>query len=201
MKKITIAVIGLLFSLNSYAIGLGNDQAQGQSQGQGQGQAQGQLQGQAQGQLQGQSQGQTAIGAGLGVGLGVGIGGSQGQSSVNDNRSSAANATAVSTTSGAASGSSIVNNIPTTPDKLTINSVGQAPDILATPTAPCRIAVGVSVGMIGGSAGFGYSVEDEGCTMRENARLLNNLGQKDAALKLLCNDPKVAAVLATCAAK
>jgi len=60
--------------------------------------------------------------------------------------------------------------------------------------------VGVSVGVIGGAAGFGYSVEDEGCTMRENARLLNNLGEKAAALKLLCNDEKVAAVLAVCAA-
>lgn len=194
MKKILFAAT-LLLSFSVHAIGLGNDQAQGQNQGQGQAQ----LQGQAQGQLQGQAQGQTALGAGLGIG--VGVGGSQGQSSVNDNRSSAANATAVSTTSGASSGSSIVNNVPTTPDKLTITTVGQAPDILATPTAPCRIAVGVSVGVIGGAAGFGYSVEDEGCTMRENARLLNNLGEKAAALKLLCNDEKVAAVLAVCTAK
>jgi hypothetical protein len=194
MKKILFAVT-LLLSFSAHAIGLGNDQAQGQNQGQGQAQ----LQGQAQGQLQGQAQGQTAIGAGLGIG--VGVGGSQGQSSVNDNRSSAANATAVSTTSGASSGSSIVNNVPTTPDKVTVTTVGQAPDILASATAPCRIAVGVSVGMIGGAVGVGYSVEDEGCTMRENARLLNNLGEKAAALKLMCTDPKVATVLSVCTAK
>ena len=36
--------------------------------------------------------------------------------------------------------------------------------------------------------------------MRENARLLHNFGQKDAALKLLCTDAKVAAVLAICSA-
>lgn len=192
--KYLIALAMLVFSASAFAVT--PLQAQGQDQ------AQGQAQGQLQGQAQGQAQGQTAIGAGLGVGLGVGIGGSQGQSSVNDNRSSATVgvATAVSNTSGSASGASITNNIPTTPDKLTITTVGQAPDILATPTAPCRIAVGVSVGVIGGAAGFGYSVEDEGCTMRENARLLNNLGEKAAALKLLCNDEKVAAVLGVCAA-
>lgn len=70
-----------------------------------------------------------------------------------------------------------------------------APDVINTPTAPCRIAVGASVGWLGGALGFGSSVLDEGCQRRENARLLNNLGEKKAALLVLCNDPEVAVAL------
>jgi len=89
-----------------------------------------------------------------------------------------------------------VNNVSTSPSDMTVRTVGAAPDVLTTPTAPCRIAVGVSGGWIGGALGFGGSTEDEGCTLRENARLLYNFGEKAAALKLMCNDAKVAAVLA-----
>lgn len=117
-------------------------------------------------------------------------GGTSSASVANANNVSASNS-GVSTT---------VNNVSTSPSDVTVRSTGAAPDILTTPTAPCRIAVGVSGGWIGGALGFGTSVEDEGCTLRENARLLHNFGEKAAALKLMCNDAKVAAVLSICPA-
>lgn len=93
--------------------------------------------------------------------------------------------------------STTVNN--NTPDSL--KTVGQAPDILTTPTAPCRIAIGVSFGVMGGAAGIGSSVLDEGCNARENARLLWNFGKKEEALKVMCFDEQVAKVLAGCPKK
>ncbi len=80
-----------------------------------------------------------------------------------------------------------------------VRSTGVAPDMIASPTAPCRIGVGISGGWVGGALGIGSSVLDEGCELRENARLLNNLGKQSAAVQLLCNDKKVAAVLPECA--
>jgi hypothetical protein len=80
-----------------------------------------------------------------------------------------------------------------------LRSTGVAPDMIASPTAPCRIGVGISGGWVGGALGIGSSVLDEGCELRENARLLNNLGKQTAAVQLLCNDKKVAAVLPECA--
>lgn len=62
----------------------------------------------------------------------------------------------------------------------------QAPDVIAYPTAPCRIAVGGSAGWFGGALGISTSSEDEGCTLRETARLLHNLGQSGAALQVMC---------------
>ena len=118
-----------------------------------------------------------------------GAGGAGGSAAV------ATSANAGATNQGVQQGVTINQNAPER-----VMTVGAAPDILTTPTAPCRIAVGVSGGWLGGALGFGTSVEDEGCTLRENARLLHNFGEKDAALKLMCNDEKVAAVLAVCRA-
>lgn len=81
-------------------------------------------------------------------------------------------------------------------------TVKSAPGVFAPAahaTAPCRIAISGGVSVIGWGASLGTSVEDEGCNMRENARILNSLGASDAALKLMCNDEKVAAVLSVCA--
>lgn len=81
-------------------------------------------------------------------------------------------------------------------------TVKSAPGVFAPAahaTAPCRIAISGGVSVIGWGASLGTSVEDEGCNMRENARILNSLGAGDAALKLMCNDEKVAAVLSVCA--
>jgi hypothetical protein len=166
--------------------------------------SQGQHQGQLQGQAQGQLQGQTAIGVGGNQGQqqgqsAVGVGGNQSQTA----NGGAGGASTSGASAAAAAGASNVGNaqsvqvVNSTPER--IMTVGQAPDVLATPTAPCRISVGISGGWLGGAIGFGSSTEDEGCTLRENARLLHNFGQKEAALKLMCNDAKVAAVLSVCA--
>lgn len=80
-------------------------------------------------------------------------------------------------------------------------TVKSAPAVFAPAayaTSPCRIALSGGVSVIGLGLSAGGSVEDEGCTLRENARILNSLGANDAALKLMCNDPKVAEVLASC---
>ena len=70
-----------------------------------------------------------------------------------------------------------------------------APDILATPTAPCRVAVGISAGWLGGALGLGGSVLDEGCHIRETARVLAGLGLIVAAVRALCQDPVAAKAL------
>lgn len=85
-------------------------------------------------------------------------------------------------------------------------TVKSAPAISAPPayaTSPCRIALSGGVSVVGLGVSAGGSVEDEGCTLRENARILNSLGANDAALRLMCNDAKVAQVLGatTCPSK
>jgi hypothetical protein len=73
--------------------------------------------------------------------------------------------------------------------------VGIAPDIIASPTAPCRVAIGIGGGAIGGALSIVGSTLDEGCDAREDARLLHNLNQHDAALKRLCQKPEMARAL------
>ena len=73
---------------------------------------------------------------------------------------------------------------------MTFNSRGTAyaPDVLATPTAPCRVSIGASAGWLGGALGFGGSVLDEGCHIRETARVLAGLGLAEAAIRAMCQD-------------
>ena len=87
-----------------------------------------------------------------------------------------------------------INGAPS-PDNLTIKSVPQvyAPSMNAT--APCRIAVSMGLSVVGFGAAGGGSVEDELCTMRENARFLQALGQQDAAIRLFCADKHAAIAL------
>lgn len=80
-----------------------------------------------------------------------------------------------------------------TPDS--IRTVGIAPDMITTTTASCRIAVGVSGGVLGGALGISSSVLDEGCDTREDARLLVNMGYAWAAVNRLCAKPEMAAAL------
>lgn len=61
-----------------------------------------------------------------------------------------------------------------------------APDVIASPTAPCRIGIGASAGWLGGSVGVSASVLDEGCDIRETSRMLHNMGFKEAAVQALC---------------
>lgn len=120
-------------------------------------------------------------------------------------RNTAISGSASNSNAGAISGSAneqVVNfNSPGTvaySGEYKLRSTGVAPDMIASPTAPCRIGVGISGGWVGGALGIGSSVLDEGCELRENARLLNNLGKQAAAVALLCNDEKVSKVLPEC---
>ena len=62
-------------------------------------------------------------------------------------------------------------------------------------TAPCRIAVTAGVAVIGIGVSGGGSVEDDPCNLRETARLLDGIGQREAAARVMCNDPRAAAAL------
>ena len=83
----------------------------------------------------------------------------------------------------------------------TLRTVPSVSAPAALPTAPCRISHSAGVAVIGFGGTVGTSVEDEKCTMRENARLLHHLGATEAALLLMCFDDQVAQVLGVCARK
>lgn len=80
-----------------------------------------------------------------------------------------------------------------------VKNVPNPPDAIANPTAPCRVAVGVSGSGVGFGFGVGSSVLDEGCDAREDARLLYNMGMPDTAIQRLCGKPEMAKVIPGCA--
>ena len=92
----------------------------------------------------------------------------------------------------------IIFNTPAAPTTVNVRSVPSVMAPIIGITANC--VVGISAG--GAAMGWGFSVgggvTDSGCVLRENSRLLHNLGQTDIALKLLCNDEQVAKVLPIC---
>jgi hypothetical protein len=61
------------------------------------------------------------------------------------------------------------------------------------PSTPCSSVVSGGVGVAGFGISLGGSVVDEDCNLRETARLLHLIGQADAALALICTNPKVSA--------
>lgn len=83
----------------------------------------------------------------------------------------------------------------------TLRTVPSVSAPAALPTAPCRISHSAGVAVIGVGVSAGSSTEDEKCTMRENARILDSLGAREAALLLMCFDEQVAQVLGVCARK
>jgi len=84
------------------------------------------------------------------------------------------------------SGGSKTTTLRTVPD-------AYAPTVGAT--APCRIAVSAGVAVIGLGVSGGGSVEDEPCNLRETARLLDGIGQRGAAARVMCNDARAADAL------
>ena len=79
-----------------------------------------------------------------------------------------------------------------------VRTVGIAPDVGSNNTAPCRVAVGVSGGWVGGALGLSGSVLDEGCDVWRDHENLVKAGFVDAATLRLCDKPEVAKVLAHC---
>jgi hypothetical protein len=187
MKKTALALAILLATGAANAIGFGNDNPSSSNDNrntntntnapsQDQGQAQGQLQGQAQGQLQGQAQ----------------------ATSVNVHASPRS-----SSMSGAAAFSGGNTQAVTVTDSgrmrysgsYSVKSTGIAPDIIANPTAPCRIATSVSGAGVGFGFGFGGSVLDDGCDTRADATMLLAAGEPDAAIARLCQKAEMAKAL------
>lgn len=128
----------------------------------------------------------------------------QGQSSVNDNdnRNTNTNIAAGGTGGNAsamggdanASGGDASNSNNVTIDGGTYKQAHQVASAIAPnpyPTAPCIVtgtgAVQTGLFGIGGSR----SKEDQNCTRRENARMLNALGERDGAVALMCQDPAI----------
>jgi hypothetical protein len=110
------------------------------------------------------------------------------------------------TTSAASNGNQTINF--STPADVTTRASGTtevrtvptvfAPDMVTT--ANCMIGASGGASGLGWGFAVGTGIEDKNCTRRENARLLKNLGKESAAVKLMCNDPEVAAALgADCA--
>ncbi len=90
---------------------------------------------------------------------------------------------------------SVPQSYQSVPDSYTIRQAPAAPDVLASPTAPCRVAVGVSGSAIAGSLGITGSSLDEGCDAREDARLLWNMGLPEVAIMRLCAKSEIAVAL------
>ena len=73
-------------------------------------------------------------------------------------------------------------------------TVRNVPSIFApsfAPSTPCSSVISASVGFAGFGAAIGGSHVDQECNQREMVRLLALIGQPDAALALVCDDPAV----------
>lgn len=82
--------------------------------------------------------------------------------------------------------------------KSTTTTIRSVPDAYAPTvgaTAPCRIAVSAGVAVIGIGVSGGGSVEDDPCNLRETARLLDGIGQREAAARVMCGDQRAARAL------
>lgn len=156
-------------------------------------------------------QGGTGGNGGIGVGLGVGLGishstsnSSAGSSSYSESDSHSSASTGDSFSGGNTS-QQTVNVIESKEHhysgSYTAKFAPAAPEVIANPTAPCRVAVGVGGSWVGGSIGIGSSVLDDGCDTREDARLLFNMGLHDFAVMRLCVKPEMAKVISGCSPK
>lgn len=146
-------------------------------------------------------------GMGIGVGIGMGVGQAHSSSKSSSVSSSGSQAGASATSGNSYSGGNTSQQTVNVTDSgerhysgsYTSKFAPAAPDVIANPTAPCRIAAGIGGSWIGGSIGLGSSILDEGCDLRERVRLLHNLGLQNSAILLFCTDPGVAKVVSQCA--
>lgn len=88
----------------------------------------------------------------------------------------------------------------TTTNSTTTNNNEAKRNPVATSSAPsmsvygqdsCVIPLAAGVTLIGFSGSFGSYMVDEECTLRKQAKLLNALGMKVAAISLMCQDENV----------
>lgn len=168
-----IMLVSLPFQVQATAL---NDQDQSQ------GQAQGQAQGQLQGQLQGQAQGQAQVGINKNA-----------NSNSNSNANSNSNSVKSTNLNGQAQSTENANNA-----SQAVNVGGdvyKAPDIpvstaYAPNMSPSAQCMGVASGGVQGMSigiSLGKSYESTPCNQRELARIFFQMGEKTAALDVLCS--------------
>lgn len=91
----------------------------------------------------------------------------------------------------------IVFNNPAQPSevKQTVKNVPEAIAPSINATAPCRLPVTGGLSIVGGGFSAGATVLDEGCDLRETARVLHGIGYGEAAARVMCANPYAAAAL------
>jgi hypothetical protein len=110
--------------------------------------------------------------------------------------SASSNATGGSAQGGnAQGGTSSVNVTMQGSGPSTIRTVGVAPDVVTNTTANCRIAVGVSGGVLGGALGFSGSVLDEGCDINRLSAHFMTLGMHEESVLVMCDHPRARKVM------
>jgi hypothetical protein len=102
------------------------------------------------------------------------------------------------TTSGATSAVNISNPANTTStSRLITTPTVVAPGLAAAGVETCLGSASGGLSVMGTGLTFGGTTPDEGCSIRLAARQLNAFGHPRAALALMCQDPRVAAAMAT----
>jgi hypothetical protein len=159
---------------------------------------------------QGGQGGSGGIGVGVGVGIGVGVAHARalaGASATSQTEVTTIGINSASAKGGAAvSGGNTLAVIVTDSGRMRyagsyeVKNVPNPPDVIAHPTAPCRVGFSGSGSGAGFGVGIGGSTLDEGCDAREDARLLYNMGLQAEAVQRLCAKPEMAAALKHCAA-
>lgn len=77
-------------------------------------------------------------------------------------------------------------------------SLKTVPTVYAPPigvSAPCALAISGGVSVMGFGGSLGSSVKDSECNLRETARILYEMGAKDASLRVMCGNPAAAKAL------
>jgi hypothetical protein len=100
------------------------------------------------------------------------------------------------TTSGATSAVNITNPANITSRLITPPTV-VAPGLAAAGIETCLGSASGGLSLMGTGVTFGGTVSDPGCSIRLTARQLHAFGYHQAALSLLCQDPRVAEAMAT----
>jgi len=76
--------------------------------------------------------------------------------------------------------------VDSSPNDMSIKTVGIASTPNIYPTAPCMGTSSLSVGFMGGAFGSGTSWKDDDCSYRETARMFDQLGYKKDGIVVMC---------------
>lgn len=84
------------------------------------------------------------------------------------------------------SNSTTLNQTTVNPNDITVRNTGDAMGYAAPPSAVCAMTGGAGVAVPGFGGSVSGSMIDKGCEAREYARVLVNLGQQEAGIRVLC---------------